>query len=114
MLIETVCLYNCIEFGSQLSLPFFLLYAWAASIAAFAIFVCGDCLGGVNRVSVEINERLNRHLFLKKNKWFCRFLRSCRDNRINIKGSSYIDNMLALVLQDQVIDLTVNLLLLQN
>lgn len=112
--IETICLYNCIEFGSQIPLGFFLLYLWAVFVAAFAILVIIGSLGDVNRVSIAVGGKLKQHLVLKHNRWFCRFLKSCRTNRIYFSGPNYIKQMTALHMEDFVIGLTVNLLLLKE
>ncbi|CAL8098615.1 unnamed protein product [Orchesella dallaii] len=124
IVMQVVCLFNTVtvllqdsnetDSDGSLQIGLNLVYFWCTIVAACAIVVFLGILADVYSVAKKVHEEIGSCVALKKNKWFCRFFRSCPILRIYLGGSNFLDELTPLTCENFAIDQTVGLLLLKS
>ncbi|CAL8133527.1 unnamed protein product [Orchesella dallaii] len=115
VVVAIVCLYSTIvavyeKESVQLGLN--IVYFCCTFVTTFILVFIIGILADVYNVSKRVTQNMNGQVYLKKNKWYRRFHRTCPVVRVYIGGSNFFDELTPLTLESFAISQTVNLLLL--
>ncbi len=118
IIVHTISLYACINFGIELPLSMFFMFVLAALNTGVVLIFMYTSLANVYKASkyvLEVQLKTGKdELMMRQNARFRRFRRSCKVVKVYIGNSNYVEPLTPLTMEQFAIDQTISLMLLKH